>query len=44
MGGRLFTGYYVTLDEAIIARLRKEKELFGEDAPQKHLFKEYGIE
>lgn len=43
-GGRLFTGYYVTLDEAIIARLRKEKELFGEEAPQKHLFKEYGIE
>ena len=43
-GGRLFTGYYVTLDEAIIARLRKEKELFGENAPQKHLFKEYGIE
>lgn len=43
-GGRLFTGYYATLDEAIFARLSKEKELFGDNAPQKHLFKEYGIE
>lgn len=42
--GRLFSGYYPTLEEAIIARLTKEKELFGDNAPQKHLFKEYGIE
>lgn len=42
--GKLFKGQYKTLEEAIKARLKKEKELFGDEAPQKHLFKEYGIE
>lgn len=37
-------GSFETKEEAIIARLRKEKELFGDEAPQRHLFKEYGIE
>ena len=42
--GRFFYGSYKTLEEAIVARLRAEKEMFGNEAPQKHLFKEYGIE
>ena len=29
--------------EAIIARLKAEKEFYGEFAPQKHLFEEYDI-
>lgn len=31
-------------EKAIIARLQAEKEYYGDNAPQKHLFKEYGIE
>lgn len=42
--GRIFSGSYKTLEEAIVARLKAEKEMFGDEAPQKHLFKEYGIE
>jgi hypothetical protein len=34
----------VTLEEAIVARLLAEKKYFKEFAPQKHLYKEYGIE
>lgn len=30
-------------EEAIIARLKAEKKYYGEYAPQRHLFKEYGI-
>ncbi len=30
--------------DVVVARLKAEKELFGEFAPQKHLFQEYGIE
>ncbi len=30
--------------KVVIARLTAEKELFGEFAPQRHLFEEYGIE
>lgn len=37
-------GTYDTIDAAIKARLAKEKELFGNEAPQSNLFKEYGIE
>jgi len=33
-----------TLKEATIKRLEMEKECYGEFAPQKHLFEEYGIE
>lgn len=31
-------------EEAIIARLKAEKEYYGEFAPQRNLWKEYGIE
>lgn len=37
-------GYFLNKDDAIKARLRAEKEYFGEFAPQRHLFKEYGID
>lgn len=36
-------GYYVSKEDAIRARLIAEKEYFGEFAPQRHLFEEYGI-
>jgi hypothetical protein len=36
-------GRYKTIEDAIIARLKAEKEYFGEFAPQKDLFKKYGI-
>ena len=37
-------GKYDNKDDAIIARLKAEKEYFGEFAKQKHLFAEYGLE
>lgn len=37
-------GSYKNKEDAICARLRAEKQYFGEFAPQRHLFKEYGIE
>lgn len=36
-------GSYSNLDDAIKARLKAEAKYFGEFAPQKHLFKQYGI-
>ena len=37
-------GRFTNLEKAIKARLEAELEYFGEDfAPQRHLFKEYGI-
>lgn len=36
-------GYYLNKDEAIIARLKAEKEYFKEYSPQKNLFDVYGI-
>lgn len=36
-------GSYKNLEDAIIARLRTEKEYFGEFAPQRDLFEKYGI-
>ena len=36
-------GTYSNLEDAIIARLKAEKEYFGDFAPQKHLFEQYGI-
>ena len=36
-------GYFKSKEEAIIARLKAEKELFGEYAGQKELMKQYGI-
>lgn len=37
-------GRFVNKEDAIRTRLRAEKQYFGEFAPQRHLFKEYGIE
>ena len=37
-------GTFETFGEAVIARLLAEKEYFGEFAPQRHLFSQYGIE
>lgn len=37
-------GMYDDKEDAIKARLEGEKKYFGEFAPQKHLFKEYGVE
>jgi hypothetical protein len=36
-------GYFYDKDEAIYARLQAEAQYFGEFAPQKHLFEQYGI-
>lgn len=36
-------GYFVDFQDAVVARLKAEKEYFGEFAPQRHLFEEYGI-
>ena len=36
-------GHFLNKDDAIISRLKAEKEYFGEFAPQRHLFEEYGI-
>jgi hypothetical protein len=41
---RFELGFFTNKEDAIRARLHAEKEYFGEFAPQKHLFKEYGIE
>lgn len=41
---RIFLGYYNEFDDAVIARLKAEKEYFGDEyAPQRHLFKQYGL-
>ena len=37
-------GFFANKEDAIRTRLCAEKEYFGEFAPQRHLFKEYGIE
>ena len=37
-------GAYIDKKDAIIARLKAEKQYFGDLAQQKHLFKEYGLE
>ena len=43
-GKRKHLGAFGLKEDAIKARLRAEKEMFGEYSPQKNLFKEYGIE
>lgn len=43
-GKRKHLGYYVNKEDAIKVRLQAEAKYFGEFAPQRHLFKEYGIE
>lgn len=40
---RIFTKTFKIKEEAIIARLKAEKEYFGDFVPQRHLFKEYNI-
>ena len=42
-GKRKYLGSFSSKTEAIRARLKAEKEYFGEFSPQKHLFEEYGI-
>ena len=37
-------GRFINKDDAIRARLQAEAKYFGEFAPQRHLFEEYGIE
>lgn len=39
-----FLGSFENFEDAVIARLKAEKEYFGEEfSPQRHLFKEYGV-
>ena len=40
---QIYLGLFENKNDAIKARLKAEKEYFGEFAPQKHLFKIYGI-
>ena len=42
-GGRKYNKRFDNKEDAIRARLQAEKEYFGEFAPQRHLFEEYGI-
>jgi hypothetical protein len=42
-GKRINLGCYATLEEALIARLKAEKEYFGEYSSQKELFEKYNI-
>ena len=37
-------GWFMNKDDAIVARLNAEIKYFGEFAPQKHLFEQYGVE
>lgn len=41
---RFELGFFENKEDAIHARLCAEKQYFGKFAPQRHLFKEYGIE
>jgi hypothetical protein len=36
-------GYFINKDDAIKTRLSAEAKYYGEFAPQKHLFEEYGV-
>lgn len=40
---KIHIGYFVDKNDAIVARLQAEAKYYGEFAPQKHLFNEYGI-
>ena len=41
---RVHIGYFINKEDAIRARIEAETKYYGEFAPQRHLFKEYGIE
>ena len=43
-GHKVHLGYFTNKNDAIIARLQAEADNFGEFAPQRHLFQEYGIQ
>lgn len=43
-GREIFLGWYKDKEKALIARLNGEAEYYGIDAPQRNLFKQYGIE
>lgn len=40
---RTHLGYFINKRDAIITRLKAEKKYYGEFAPQRHLFEQYGI-
>lgn len=39
-----YLGIFIDKEDAIVIRLQAEAKYFGKSAPQRHLFKEYGIE
>lgn len=39
----IYIGMYENYNEAVVARLNKEYEIFGDDAPQYYLFEKYNI-
>lgn len=43
-GHRKFLKRFLNKDEAVRARLQAERKYFGEFAPQRHLYEQYGIE
>lgn len=43
-GSELWLGTYINKTDAVRKRLQAEHQYFGEFAPQKHLYKQYGIE
>lgn len=40
---KVHLGTFVSKEDAIIARLKAEKKYYGEFAPQKDLFEQYGV-
>ena len=40
---RTHLGYFVNKEDAIVERLKAENKYYGEFAPQRHLFEQYGI-
>ena len=42
-GESITLGYFLEKEDAIIARLKAEKEYYGDFAPQRHLFEQYNI-
>ena len=40
----IYLGCFENFEDAVKARILAEKQYFGEFAPQKHLYKQYGIE